>query len=391
MTPPPCSRAAAWARIDTAAMASNLARLRSRLPAADASGHGSAAAPRLWAVVKADAYGHGLRHAVESLQSADGLAVATADDLHVLRDLGWKGPLLLLSCAGIDPAALRDPRLAPLHLVIDEPAGLDRLERLTAPAPSGLHVWLRYTGELRNMGFDEATYPAAFQRLYALVEKGAVAAAGHLLHYARAEDAEALAFERRAFDAVTAGLPGPRCTGNSATLCGASPDSGCLNDDWLRCGLALYGASALPGIDSAALGLRPAMTLQARLSAVQKVKAGDTVGYGAAFRAERDTWIGVVGIGYGHGLPRHLWRNGYVLAGPEDRRVPFAGRIAMDSLTIDLGPQQPAERPGDVVTFWGTTPSGTVLPVETAAAACDTIAAELLTGLSARVPLIATA
>lgn len=381
---------AAWARVYPDAMTSNLAWLRHRLRASSARAPGAVAPPRLWAVVKSDAYGHGLHHAVKSFGQADGLAVATADDLYRLRSLGWKGPLLLLSGTGIDPEALRDPHLAPLHLVIDEPAALERLERIARAAPAALHVWLRWTGELRNMGFDEEAYPAAFARLQALAGKGVIAAAGHLLHYACAEDPEALARERNAFDALTAGLPGPRCTGNSATLCGSPECAGQLNDAWLRCGLALYGASAVPGKDGATLGLRPAMALQARLSSLHRVRAGQTVGYGAEFRARCDTWIGIVGIGYGHGLPRHLWRRGHVLVGPANRPVRFAGRIAMDSLTIDLGPQ-PAEQPGDVVTFWGPTGSGAILPVEAVAAACDTIAAELLTGLTARIPLVSAA
>lgn len=370
-----------WARIDTSAIAWNLAWLRRRLR--ERSSGARHAPPRLWAVVKADAYGHGLEHALAALAEADGLAIACADDILQLRDAGWHRPIVLLSCATLDFGLLDDPRMGELHLVIDEPASLARLERTAMPGKE-IHAWLRHAGDLRSMGFEGKEYTAAFARLHALAMQGRLAGAGHLHHYACAEDPVSLALEREAFDALTAGLPGPRCSGNSASLCSDAPQTYSAKDEWLRCGLALYGASALPGRSGPELGLRPAMSLQAPLLAIRPVKAGQTVGYGEDYRASCDTRIGVVGMGYGHGLPRHLWRKGHLLAGPDGRRVPFAGRVAMDHLTIDLGPH-PAERPGDIMTLWGPTGGGATLPVETVAEACDTIAAALFTGLTARV------
>lgn len=372
-----------WACIDHRAIACNLDWARRRLRHATPA---PGLPPRLWAVVKADAYGHGLEHALPALRAADGLSVAGLDDVLRVRGLGWAGPVLLLSGAALGTDELRDPALGELHVVIDDPAALHRLEH----APAGLahvHAWLRYAGHLRNRGFDDAGYAGAFRRLHALAVAGALAGAGHLHHYAAAEDPRALALERQAFAAATAGLPGPRCTGNSAALCGDAAVAAHGAGQWLRCGLLLYGASALPGKTGAQLGLRPAMSLRARLLSIQRLAAGQSVGYGHAYRAQRDTCIGVVGIGYGHGLPRHLWQKGGLLAGRQGRLVPLAGRVAMDCLTVDLGPQPP-ERPGDIMTLWGLAPRGGALPVETVAASCDTIAAELFTGLTARVSLI---
>ena len=370
-----------WACIDSSAIACNLAWLQHRLRPDAPEG----VAPRLWAVVKADAYGHGLAHALAALGPADGLCVTALDEVSRIRARGWTGPILLLSTVGIEIDELRDPSLGKLHIVIDDPAVLLALEHLSPGLPR-IHAWLRYAGRLRSQGFNDTDYIAAFRRLYALARAGALAGAGHLHHYAAAEDPQSLALERRAFATVTAGLPGPHCTGNSAALCSEIPITLHAEGHWLRCGLALYGASALPEKTGAQLGLRPAMSLHARLLAIRSIAAGQTVGYGDSFRAARDTCVGVVGIGYGHGLPRRLWQQGRLLTSC-GRTAPLAGRIAMDCLTVDLGPR-PTERPGDIMTLWGIAPDGTALPVEKVALSVDTIAAELLTGLTARVPLI---
>ncbi len=373
-----------WASIDPQAIAWNLAWLRQRL-------HDDLAAPgllrpRLWAVVKANAYGHGLEHALPALMDADGAAVAYPADVLRLRAAGWVRPILLLSCTALDFDQLSGPSVGELHLVIDEAGALQRLEQLKHRLPD-IHVWLRYAGQLRAMGFDDSEYASAFRRLQVLAASGALGGAGHLHHYACAEDPAELALEQKAFDTITAGLPGPRCSGNSAALCSHASVYEGQTSQWLRCGLALYGASALPGITGPQLGLRPAMSLRARLLTIRRISAGQTVGYGDSFRAAQDTCIGLVGIGYGHGVPRRLWQNGKVLAGRTGRAVPLAGRVAMDCLTVDLGPD-PLERPGDIMTLWGRAGESAVLPVETVAGSCDTIAAELLTALTGRVPLI---
>lgn len=368
------------ARIDCQAISHNLAWLRRRVASA-----GTQPVPRIWAVIKANAYGHGLAHAVAALQNADGLAVSDPHDAYHVRSLGWGGPLLLLSACGLEVDTLADPALGELHVVIDDEYQLALLEasRLTG---RGLHVWLRYAGRLGSHGLGDPAYGRAYARLQSLQRAGILAQVGHLHHYASAEDPDALRQERSEFAALVGHHPGPCNTGNSAALCGAAPEALDDRTQWLRCGLLLFGASALPGVTGADLGLRPAMSLQAPLLAVRHIRAGQTVGYGESFRTQRDTYIGVVGVGYSHGIPRSLWQHGRLLAGHGGRPVPAAGRVAMDTLTVDLGPDAP-EQPGDVMTLWGQTAGGAHLPVETVAAACSTIAAELLTSLTARVPL----
>lgn len=379
------SRHGPWASIDRQAIAGNLAWLKQRLSRGEQQ---AGARARIWAVVKADAYGHGLEHALAALQHADGLGVATLEDVHQLRRRGWRGPILLLSIWGLSPVNLADPVLGELHVVVDDAAQLGLMETLPTPRPA-LHAWLRHAGHLRGTGLDAADYAAAFERLRSLATHGRIAAAGHFLHYAASEDPALLESERQSFAADAGALPGPRCTGNSAALCGEG-GTGPMHADghWLRCGLLLYGASALPGLTGTQLGLRPAMSLHAHLLSVRRVKAGQTVGYGGSFRAPRDTFIGVVGAGYGHGVPRMLWQKGWLLTGRDGRRVALAGRCAMDCLTVDLGPDA-QDQPGDVMTLWGRSPCGAMLPVEDAALACDTIAAEMLTSLTARVPRVA--
>lgn len=371
-----------WASVDRAAISHNLEWVRRRMQRDAPAG---VPPPRLWAVAKANAYGHGLNHALPALERADGLCVSTTEEALQARSYGWKRPILLLSSAGLSLDALRDPALGELHIAIDTPAFLQALEHQTPSLPH-IHAWLRYAGNLRSHGFDDNDYADAFRRLHGLALAGLLAGAGHLHHYAASEDAHALTLERQTFATITAGLPGPHCTGNSAALCSQAPIPMHPSGQWLRCGLALYGASALPDRTGAQLGLRPAMSLHARLYAIRPVASGQTVGYGDSFRAARDTCVGLVGIGYAHGLPRRLWQHGRLIAGC-GRMVPLAGRVAMDCLTVDLGPR-PTEQPGDTMTLWGIAPSGAALPVEKVALACDTIAAEMLTGLTARVPLI---
>ena len=386
-----------WAHINTGAITHNLRWAKQRVQAATTAG---APVPRLWAVVKADAYGHGMSNATAALHEADGLCVASLDDVMTLRHYGWKKPILLLSIWGLTGSELRDPALGELHFVVDDWMQLETLEKAASLQPasaaesdpgrprSRLHAWLRAAGRLRSLGFSEDEYRDAFLRLRALMRSGAIAEAGHLHHYAASDDPEALSLERQTFCRTIEGLDGPLCTGNSAALCGVGPGPISTFGHWLRCGLLLYGASAVMPVTGPALGLRPAMSLHARLLNIRPAKAGVTVGYGDSFRVERDTFIGTVGIGYGHGVPRRLWQRGHVLAGRDGRRVPLAGRVAMDCLTVDLGPE-PAEQPGDIVTLWGHAPNGALQPVEEVAKACDTIAAELLTGLTHRVPLLA--
>src|SRR5699024_6768479 len=160
--------------------------------------------------------------------------------------------------------AVRDPLLQPLHLVVDSAPQLAQLERLHAPPP---HVWVRYSGTLRQAGFHRRAYVQAWQRLQAWQQAGHVAAVGHMQHYAGSEDTDALQTERKMFEPLFDEFPAARCTENSAAV--LSTPAYAAAQDWVRSGIALYGISPLAEANGADLGLQPAMQLQARIVAPQ--------------------------------------------------------------------------------------------------------------------------
>lgn len=361
----------AFARIDAAAIAHNLQHFR-RLAMGE-----SQQAPRLWAVVKADAYGHSLTHALAGLGAADGLAVLALADAHQARALGWVKPILVMSPQFIADD-LRDPGLFPLHLIIDNEEQMTELHALQAgPTP---HIWLRHSGQLHHSGFSGNGYLHAYRRLQALWIAGRIAAVGHLCHYAASEDPHSLPAERQAFQEAVSGLPGILCTENSAALLAAPGYAGA--NDWVRSGIALYGLSPLPGTNGVDLGLCPAMTLQAPIYGQQMLRAGSRIGYGGGFLAPRDMRVGLVRCGYADGYPRRIADDAYVLVNGRESRI--VGRVSMDTLTIDLT-GHPQAAPGTLVTLWGQ--AG--LPAEQLARSAETIAPQLCTGLTARVPRLA--
>lgn len=366
-------RQGACAHIDRQAIAHNLQILQHRM-----SLEKTGRSPRIWAVVKADAYGHGLEHAVSALQAADGVAVLSASEAYRCRQLGWSKPILIMGDQQLTRDELSDPALYPLHWVVEHEGQIDQLQSLAGAHQP--HVWLRFTGNLHHAGFQAHHYRSAYARLQALSASGRLGGIGHFQHYANAEDPEQLAAERQLFAQLTVGLPGPVSTENSAALLLSAQAA--ANTDWLRVGLALYGVSPLPGLDGAALGLKPAMVFQAPIYGIQELQAGDSVGYGSAFRTERPLRIGLVQCGYADGYPRAVTMGSPV-------QVPggmagIVGRVSMDTLSINLD-QHPHIGPGHHVTLWGCPE----LPVENVALAAATIAPQLLTGLTARVPRVA--
>lgn len=359
----------AYARVDPQAIAHNLQTIRQHLGLENTTKK-----PLFWAVVKADAYGHGLELVLPGLHAADGLAVLTLSDAYRCRALGWTRQILIMGGDFTD-AALSDPALYPLHLVAEHAGQLDQLERFSgAQTP---HVWLRFSGNLHHAGFQARDYQPSYARLQALQAAGRLTGIGHLQHYAGADDAEQLAAERQAFATLTAGLPGQHCTENSAAL--LSMPKAAAQTDWLRTGVALYGISPLAGVDGPGLGLEPAMALQAPIYGVQALKAGDSVGYHGGYRADRALRIGLLRCGYADGYPRTAPTGCPVLVDGVKTRI--VGKVSMDTLAIDLT-LHPGIGPGQWATLWGTRD----LPVEHIALAAGTIAAQLLTGLTARVP-----
>jgi len=347
-----------FASISPAALRHNLTMVRAL--AADA---------RVMAVVKADFYGHGLERCLPALAEAEMLAVATMDEARAIRTLAPRLPILLLE--GITSAEeLEMVDSLNLEMVVHHRAQLDWIEARGRVA--GPRIWLKLDSGMHRLGFPLADARAIHARLLALDDVDQVVL---MTHFACAEQAGHPLNQRQIdrFDAAVGALAGPQCLANSAALVNLPQ----TRRDWVRAGLLLFGVSPIAGRPGPALGLRPGMTLETRLIAVNEVPAGDTVGYGARFTAPRDMRIGVAAIGYGDGYPRNMPDGAPVLVNGREHRL--AGRVSMDMITIDLAGQARAGV-GDPVVLWGRG-----LPVERVAEAAGTIAYELLCRVTRRV------
>jgi alanine racemase len=360
------------ALVHTQALASNLARARAAAPDA-----------RLWAVVKADAYGHGIERAFAGLHAADGFALLDLAEAERLRALDWRGPLLLLEGC-FEPRDLeRCSRLSLWHVV----HCVEQIDWLAAHKTQAPHrVFLKMNSGMNRLGLRPAEFRSAWVRLNALPQVGEVSL---MTHFAAADESSGHGLNQQlaAFEAATRDLPGERCLSNSAAILrrglGGSP--GVAGDDWVRAGILAYGSAPdFPAHDPAHWGLQPAMTLRSRLIATQSLSAGDTVGYGSTYTAAAPHRIGIVACGYADGYPRHAATGTPVLV--EGRRCSTVGRVSMDMLAVDLTPV-PQARMGSEVTLWGRGPGGTVLPIDEVAYAAGTLGYELMCAVAPRVPM----
>lgn len=326
---------------------------------------------RVLAVVKANAYGHGIAGAVRALGNADALAVACIDEAAAIRDADCDAPVVLLE--GVFDAT--ELALAARHrceLVVHDPWQIDALAN--APGRHAFTVWLKIDTGMNRLGFPLAEAAHARERLQKIPT---VEHLRFMTHLACADDLTSAMTDTQlgAFEHATEGWAGERSIANSAGVFGHPRSHG----DWVRPGLALYGVSPFPDRTAADLGLRPAMTLCARLITVREVGSGETVGYGATWRAERATRAGIVGLGYGDGYPLRARAGTPVLV--NGKRCPLVGRVSMDMLAVDLSGHAEAHV-GDPVVLWGDG-----LPVEEIAECADTIPWTLLCGVTERVKL----
>jgi alanine racemase len=354
------------ATIHTAALSHNLARVRAAAPDA-----------RVWAVVKANAYGHGIERVFEGLRSADGFALLDLAEAQRLRALDWRGPILLLEgCFEARDLELCS-RLGLWHTIHCNEQ-IDMLAAHKTQLPQ--HVFLKMNSGMNRLGFTPERYRAAWTRLNALPQVEEISL---MTHFSDADGAKGIAAQLKAFDAVTHDLPGERTLSNSAatlrhgdTLAGRS--------DWVRPGIAVYGSAAdFPAHSAADWGLRPTMTLASRIIGVQHLVAGDTVGYGSSFSADRPLRIGVVACGYADGYPRHCSTGAPVLV--NGVRTCMAGRVSMDMITVDLTPI-PGAGMGSEVTLWGQASNGALLSIDDVAQAAGTVGYELMCAVAQRVP-----
>src|SRR5437868_13191127 len=323
----------------------------------------------VWTVVKANAYGHGIRRAYAGLRATDGFGLLDLNEAVLMRDLGWQGPILLLEgfFQPQDVEVLEQFRLTTaVHCE-------EQLRMLELARPKGpLNIQLKLNTGMNRLGFPVAQYRGAWERARALSGIGSIV---HMTHFSDADSHRGIAHQMAVFDAATANLPGEASLSNSAATLW-HPQA---HRAWVRPGVVLYGASptGLAG-DVSSFGLQPAMSLQSELISVQDLQPGDTVGYGSLFKAERPMRIGVVACGYADGYPRHAagWGDKPAPVLVDGVRTHLVGRVSMDMICVDLTPC-PKAKVGSAVTLWGQG-----LPIDDVAVASGTVGYELMCALA---------
>jgi alanine racemase len=346
-------------RVDRAALEHNLAVVRRNAPRS-----------RVMAVIKANAYGHGLLRAAQALRSADGFAVLELDAAVQLREAGYRQPILLLEgwFGPEEPPVLEQYRLSAVIHCADQLATLPAFRQRGA-----LEVFLKINTGMNRLGFRPARVGAVVDQLRA---SPAVASVTLMTHFASADEQGGASEQFERFNALTGAMRLARSLANSAAVL-SLPES---HADWVRPGIMLYGASPFADRPAATFGLRPAMTLRSRVIAVQELKPRERVGYSGTFEAEANMRVGVVACGYADGYPRHAGTGTPVLV--DAMRTRTLGRVSMDMLCVDLT-RLPASGVGSEVVLWGA-----ALPVDEVAAAAGTIGYELLCAVAPRVPVI---
>ncbi|MSR00054.1 MAG: alanine racemase [Gammaproteobacteria bacterium] len=361
------------ALIDVSALNSNLRVLRRAAPRS-----------KVMAVIKANAYGHGLINIAQALPSADAFAVARLDEALELRAAGITQPIVLLEGA-FDAMQLASAALANLEIVVHDLSQVASLEHF-----SGTHqfiVWLKVDTGMNRLGFRPEQILSVQQRLCNLQRP--LRELRMMTHLACADELESdmTAHQLQCFERVLGPLS---TTLGSKPVTSIGNSAGALfwpnaQGDWIRPGLALYGVSPSASREGDSLGLLPVMTFQTTVIATRQVAVGESVGYGASWRATRATRLAILAAGYGDGVPRHLPSGAPVLicasGATTAQRAPLVGRVSMDMIAVDVT-ELPAVHVGSCAQLWGPG-----LKVEEVAAAAQSIPYELLCGLSHRVPL----
>jgi alanine racemase len=354
------------ATIHLDAMQHNLARARACAPQS-----------KVWAVVKANAYGHGLERGLRGFAAADGLALIELENAVRLRQLGWAKPVLLLE-GFFDASDI--PLLAEhnLNATIHNIEQIKMLEYTQLYRPVDVHLKMN-TG-MNRLGFRPEEYTAAHARLAAIP---GIRSITMMTHFANADELEhprlPILEQVRRFQMGAEGLAGQRSLSNSGGVLHMADLAGDLASDWVRPGIMLYGGT--PGGKSALeYGLLPTMTLTSEIIGIQQLEAGDTVGYGSRFEAAGPMTVGVVACGYADGYPRHAPHGTPVVV--DGVRTTLVGRVSMDMMAVDLTPVANA-RIGSKVTLWGDG-----LPIDEVAHASGTIGYELMCALAQRVRVV---
>ncbi|KMY86844.1 Alanine racemase catabolic [Candidatus Paraburkholderia calva] len=349
------------ATIHTAALANNLAVARKFAPKS-----------RIWAVVKANAYGHGLARAFPGLRATDGFGLLDLEEAAKLRELGWAGPILLLE-GFFRPTDIdvidRYSLTTAVHC--DEQLRMLEMARLSKP----VNIQLKMNSGMNRLGYTPEKFRVAWERARAVQGVGQITL---MTHFPDADGPCGIAHQLEAFERGTEGIAGACSLSNSAAVLW-HPDA---HFDWVRPGIILYGASPSgKTADIADIGLKSAMTLASEIIAVQTVETGQSIGYGSTYVAAKPTKIGVVACGYADGYPRVASEGTPVIV--EGVRTQLVGRVSMDMLTVDLTPC-PGAGIGSRIELWGAN-----LAIDEVASSCGTIGYELMCAIAQRVPVCA--
>jgi alanine racemase len=349
------------AKVSKAALQHNLRQIKQAAPKT-----------KILAMVKANAYGHGLVFAAKALEEADAFGVASLDEALTLRQAGIKQAIMLME--GIfHPPELALVQQQNLILVVHHWEQVEALVHFKGEIKRPFKVWLKINTGMNRLGLT----PSIFGQAYDLLkEKSTIEIVGFMTHFAEADDKEndATLRQLQRFEECVGNRPGQRSLANSAAIL-AWPQT---HAQWIRPGLILYGASPFSELKASHHQLIPAMSLQSEIIAIRELQPGEKVGYGGTWQNNKErTIIGIVAIGYGDGYPWHAKTGTPVLV--NGKRVQTVGRVSMDMLAVDLT-ALPQVKVGDSVVLWGPG-----LPVEEVAAHASTIPYELFCRLTERV------
>jgi alanine racemase len=336
-----------------------------------------------FAVVKADAYGHGIAVVPSAFEAADGLAIIEIENAVRLREMGWTKPILLLEGC-YDEADWRAAAEYRFSVVIHCEAQLAQFEALTLPRR--VDVFLKFNTGMNRLGFKLTSSPNVGSSPMRDIAQRALAHAGVgtvtlMTHFACADDPDGYAEQLRLFNEHASGIPLPKSVANSAACFDFQKTNGGMGGtgDWVRPGIMLYGSTPFTHAtkSAASLDLKAGMTLATEIIGIQDLKAGEKVGYGASYTAKKTERIAVIAAGYADGYPRSAPSGTPVIV--NGMRAPLVGRVSMDKITVDIT-NIPSAQIGSPIELFGTQ-----LAVDEVANAAGTIGYELLTAVAPRV------